>query len=65
MKNKISILRTKKGITQEDLAIALDVSRQTISSIEMGRYNPSLDLAFKISEYFEMSIEEIFEREEA
>ncbi len=64
MKNNITDLRAQLNITQEELADALDVSRQTISSIEKGRYNPSLSLAFKISDYFEMPIEQIFEKEE-
>lgn len=53
-----------KGITQEDLASVLEVSRQTIGSLENGRYNPSINLAFKIARYFEMSIEDIFIYEE-
>lgn len=50
----------KRGITQEDLADKLEVSRQTIGSLENGRYNPSILLAFKIARYFEMCIEDIF-----
>lgn len=64
MKNRLEELRKLQGIRQEDLADALDVSRQTIGSIENGRYNPSINLAFKIARYFEMSIEEIFIYEE-
>ncbi|HZJ57655.1 MAG TPA: helix-turn-helix transcriptional regulator [Clostridia bacterium] len=64
MKNRLEELRRQKGINQEDLALALEVSRQTISSLENGRYNPSIILAFKIARYFEMSIEEIFIYEE-
>lgn len=60
MKNKLEELRKSKGLNQDDLAFILQVSRQTISSLENGRYNPSLILAFKISEYFNLSIEEIF-----
>ena len=60
MENTIKVLRATKGITQEDLAQALGVSRQTINAIEKGKYNPSLDLAFKLAEYFETSIESIF-----
>lgn len=60
MENNIKVLRAIKGITQEDLAKALGVSRQTINAIEKGKYNPSLDLAFKISAYFETTIEDIF-----
>ena len=54
----------RQGIKQEDLATALEVSRQTIGSLENGRYNPSIMLAFKIARYFQMSIEEIFIYEE-
>lgn len=64
LKNRIEELRKEKGIKQEDLAIAVDVSRQTIGSLENGRYNPSIILAFKIARYFHMSIEDIFIYEE-
>ena len=64
MKNRLEELRKQRGIKQEDLANALDVSRQTIGSLENGRYNPSILLAFKIARYFDMSIEEIFIYEE-
>ena len=64
MKNRLEELRKEKGIKQEDLASALEVSRQTIGSVENGRYNPSILLAFKIARYFHMSIEEIFLYEE-
>lgn len=64
MKNKLEEIRKQKGIKQEDLAAALEVSRQTIGSLENGRYNPSIILAFKIARFFEMSIEEIFIYEE-
>jgi len=60
LKNRLEELRKKRGINQEDLAAALAVSRQTIGSLENGRYNPSVILAFKIARYFSMSIEEIF-----
>lgn len=60
MKNRLEELRKQKGIKQEDLALALEVSRQTIGSLENGRYNPSIILAFKIARFFDMSIEEIF-----
>lgn len=65
MKNRLEELRKKRGIKQEELADALEVSRQTIGSLENGRYNPSILLAFKIAKYFGMSIEEIFIYEEA
>ncbi|GKU24183.1 MULTISPECIES: helix-turn-helix transcriptional regulator [Clostridium] len=64
MKNRLEEIRKKHGIKQEDLATALEVSRQTIGSLENGRYNPSILLAFKIAKYFNMSIEEIFIYEE-
>lgn len=64
MKNRLEEIRKKRGIKQEDLAAALEVSRQTIGSLENGRYNPSIQLAFKVSRYFGMSIEEIFIYEE-
>ena len=64
MKNRLEELRKQRGIKQEDLALALEVSRQTIGSLENGRYNPSIILAFKIARYFDMSIEEIFIYEE-
>lgn len=64
MRNCLEELRKKHGLLQEDLAEALDVSRQTIGSLENGRYNPSILLAFKISRYFNLSIEDIFIYEE-
>ncbi|WP_195236989.1 MULTISPECIES: helix-turn-helix transcriptional regulator [unclassified Romboutsia] len=64
MNNRLEEIRKQKQITQEELASALEVSRQTISSLEKGRYNPSIILAFKIARYFNMSIEEIFIYEE-
>ena len=60
MKNRLEELRREKGIKQEGLAAAMEVSRQTIGSLENGRYNPSLTLAFKLARYFGLSIEEIF-----
>lgn len=64
MKNRLEELRKQRGIRQEELAAALEVSRQTIGSLENGRYNPSILLAFKIARYFGVSIEEIFIYEE-
>lgn len=64
MKNRLKEIRATKGISQEELAEALEVSRQTISSLENGRYNPSILLAFKIARFFQMSIENIFIYEE-
>ena len=60
MKNRLEELRRARGIRQEELAEALEVSRQTIGSLENGRYNPSILLAVKIARYFGMTIEEIF-----
>lgn len=64
MKNRLEALRKERGLKQEDLAKALEVSRQTIGSLENGRYNPSIQLAFRIARYFEMTIEDIFIYEE-
>lgn len=64
MNNRLEEIRKQREITQEELAAALEVSRQTISSLEKGRYNPSIILAFKIARYFNMQIEEIFIYEE-
>ena len=64
MKNRIEEIRKERGIRQEELAKMLGVSRQTISSLENGRYNPSILLAYKIAKYFEMTIEEVFVFEE-
>lgn len=64
MKNRLEELRKAHGIRQEELADALGVSRQTIGSLENGRYNPSILLAFRLARYFEMSIEDIFIYEE-
>lgn len=60
MKNRLEEIRKERGIKQEELAAALEVSRQTIGSLENGRYNPSIILAFKLARYFNMSIEDIF-----
>ena len=60
MKNRIEYIRKERGIRQEDFAKAIGVSRQTISSLETGRYNPSLQLAYKIAVFFGLSIEEVF-----
>ncbi|TXD85493.1 helix-turn-helix transcriptional regulator [Subsaximicrobium wynnwilliamsii] len=63
MKNKIKAPRAEHELTQEQLAVKVDVSRQTINAIEKGKFDPSLPLAFKISKLFKMSIEEIFQNE--
>lgn len=60
MKNRLAEIRRKRGINQEELANALMVTRQTISSIENGHYSPSITLAFKIARYFDKKIEDIF-----
>jgi len=60
MENRVEELRKNLGMNQEDFAKAIQVSRQTISAIETGKYNPSLELAFIISDFFGMHIEEIF-----
>ena len=64
MKNRIEAIRKERGIRQEEFAKAMGVSRQTISSLENGRYNPSILLAYKIARYFGMAIEEVFIFEE-
>ncbi len=64
MKNRIEEIRRERDIRQEDFAKAMGVSRQTISSLENGRYNPSIMLAYKIAHYFGKSIEEVFIFEE-
>ncbi len=64
MKNRLENIRKERGLKQEELAAALEVSRQTISSLEKGRYNPSILLAFKIARFFGCSIEDIFIYEE-
>ena len=64
MKNRIEEIRKDRGIRQEEFAKAMGVSRQTISSLETGRYNPSIFLAYKIARYFDMTIEDVFLFEE-
>lgn len=64
MKNRLEELRKERGIKQEDLADVMEVSRQTISSLENGRYNPSILLAYKLARYFDVTIEDIFIYEE-
>ncbi|HIJ07096.1 helix-turn-helix transcriptional regulator [Methanocalculus sp.] len=60
MNNTIKFHRTAHNLTQEELAIVLGVTRQTILAIEKGKYDPSLELAFKISRYFNVPVDEIF-----
>ena len=64
LKNRLEEIRKKRGINQEELAEILEVSRQTIGSLENGRYNPSITLAIKIARYFKTGIEDIFIYEE-
>ena len=64
MKNRIEAIRKERGIRQEEFAKCLGVSRQTISSLETGRYNPSITLAYNIAKFFGMTIEEVFIFEE-
>lgn len=60
MNNRIEQIRKERGIRQDEFAKLMGVSRQTISSLETGRYNPSIFLAYKIAKYFDMTIEEVF-----
>lgn len=60
MKNRIEEIRKERGIRQDEFAKLMGVSRQTISSLETGRYNPSIYLAYKIAKFFNMTIEEVF-----
>ena len=64
MKNRLEEIRKQRGLRQEELAEAMGVSRQTISSLENGRYNASVILAIKLARYFEMKVEDIFIYEE-
>ena len=63
MKNRLKVLRAENDFTQADLAIKLEVSRQTVNAIEKGKFDPSLPLAFKISKLFQLPIEEKFREE--
>ena len=63
MKNRIKALRKSRGYRQEDLAAALEVSRQTIIAIENDKYNPTLELAMKLARYLETTVEELFQLE--
>jgi putative transcriptional regulator len=65
MKNRLRVLRAERNWSQQKLADELNVSRQTVNAIENGKYDPSLPLAFKMSAVFELSIEQIFEPEDA
>jgi putative transcriptional regulator len=61
MKNRLRVLRAERGWSQQDLAERLEVSRQSVNAIETGRYDPSLPLAFRIADLFELPIEQIFQ----
>ena len=61
MKNRLKVLRAARDWTQADLAVALEVSRQTVNAIETGKYDPSLPLAFRLARLFGLSIEDIFQ----
>ncbi len=61
MKNRLKVLRAARDWTQADLALALEVSRQTVNAIETGKYDPSLPLAFRLARLFGLSIEDIFQ----
>ncbi|MXP15349.1 helix-turn-helix domain-containing protein [Altererythrobacter confluentis] len=63
MKNRLKVLRAERSWSQQDLADRLEVSRQSVNAIETGKYDPSLPLAFRIAETFDMSIEEIFTKD--
>jgi putative transcriptional regulator len=63
MRNRVATLRTTRGLTQAQLAMAMNVSRQTINSIETERYTPSLPLAIALARYFELPVEEVFHDE--
>ena len=63
MNNRLKVLRAERDWSQQDLAERLDVSRQSVNAIEKGRYDPSLPLAFKIADVFDLTIEEIFSRD--
>jgi putative transcriptional regulator len=63
MKNRLKVLRAERDWSQGDLAAALGISRQSVNAIETGRYDPSLPLAFRISEIFELTIEAVFLRD--
>jgi putative transcriptional regulator len=63
MKNRLRVLRAERGWSQQDLADRIGVSRQSVNAIETGKYDPSLPLAFRLSDLFEMPIEALFSRD--
>ena len=60
--NRLAVLRAERGLTRQDLALALEINYQTVGYLERGEFNPSLDLAMRISDYFELPIDAIFSR---
>jgi putative transcriptional regulator len=65
VKNEVRELRTREGLSQDELATALGVSRQTINAVETGRYSPSLPLAFALAQYFATTVDELFDPSES
>jgi putative transcriptional regulator len=65
MKNRLNALRAERGWTQADLAVRLEVSRQTVNALETGKFDPSLPLAFRLGRLFELPIEQIFTDDDA
>ena len=63
MRNRLKVLRAERGWSQQDLAVRLEVSRQSVNAIETGRYDPSLPLAFRIGDVFGLTIADIFLRD--
>lgn len=63
MNNRLKVLRAERGWSQQDLAERLSVSRQSVNAIETGKYDPSLPLAFRIADLFELAIEQVFLRD--
>lgn len=64
LKNRLRVLRAEKEISQKDLAEELELSRQTVNSIELGKFNPSIITALKIAEFFQVPVDEVFKLEE-
>ena len=63
MNNRLKVLRAERGWSQQDLAERLEVSRQSVNAIETGKYDPSLPLAFRIADVFDLAIEQVFLRD--
>ncbi|MCD4847906.1 MAG: helix-turn-helix transcriptional regulator [Candidatus Aegiribacteria sp.] len=64
LKNKLRVLRAEREISQKDLAEEVDLSRQTVNSIELGKFNPSIITALKIADFFKIPVDEVFKLEE-